>query len=172
MFDPEAGTPEQRAQQQAIAHGPEFEQWLVQKSYSLLKPICRMGMLVVALVMLAWDPMIYLNRMWEKSPQYLYLVAWQSAIFLFFLTYYCITRFVLIPGRERLVLASALALGQLLFTWFAFISWQLSGEPVDLRRLHHRHCLRVRHAGRLAQTAVRGQRAAAGWRHLRQRQAA
>ena len=116
------------ARQKIKVYGPEFEQWLVQKSYSLLAPICRMGVWVVLAAMLAWDPVIYLERMWQQDAQYLYLVACQLAILSIFLAFYSATRWPWRQGKERLLLAGFLVASQLVFTWFAYVSWRLSGD--------------------------------------------
>ena len=116
------------SRQKIKVYGPEFEKWLVEKSYSLLAPICRMGVWVVLAAMLAWDPVIYLERMWLRDPQYLNLVACQIGILLVFLGFYGATRLAWPRRNERLLLAAFLVAGQLVFTWFAYVSWRLSGD--------------------------------------------
>lgn len=112
----------------AITYGPAFDRWLVMKSFSLIRPVFLMGVwATLAAAAVAW-PVIYLNRLWEENVTYLHMAAWQCGALVYFLAPYIAIRTGLTQGLEKKSLASIIVTGQLLFSWFAFITWKLYGD--------------------------------------------
>ncbi len=67
--------------------GDGFDHWLIQRSFSMLAPMCRIGLVVVALMLLVVDPILYRNGIWGANPQHASLVAWHGCAALYFLAF-------------------------------------------------------------------------------------
>ena len=105
-----------------------FAVWLTAKSFSMLVPMCRMGLLVVAVMLLLVDPVLHGTGVWGGNPQHFYLVVWHASAVLYFLVFLLVARFGATHlARTRLLVAFFVA-GATLFSWFGFISWMLSGD--------------------------------------------
>jgi len=108
--------------------GAGFDHWLIQRSFSMLAPMCRIGLIVVALMLLVIDPVLYRSGVWGSSPQHAYLIAWHACAAAYFLAFLIASRSGSSHEMRQRCLLLFLSLGALLFPWFAFISWMLSGD--------------------------------------------
>lgn len=123
-----AGNPGIRADTSDGANDAGFDAWLIGQSFSMLAPMCRIGLVVVALMLLVVDPILIANGVWGASNRHTQLFAWHAlgvAYFLYFLVASGATRS---HAARRRRLAVFLMTGAALFAWFAFISWSLSGD--------------------------------------------
>ena len=108
--------------------GEGFALWLTSKSFSMLVPMCRLGLVVVAVMLLVVDPVLYQAGVWGGHAQHFHLVIWHACAALYFLLFLIAARFGATHlGRARCLVAF-FVLGAALFSWFAFISWMLSGD--------------------------------------------
>ncbi len=105
-----------------------FERWLTSKSFSMLAPMCVMGLLVVLVMLLVVDPVLHRTGVWGGNPQHFYLVIWHGCAVLYFLVFLVATRAGTTHAARTRVLVAFFVAGAALFSWFAFISWTLSGD--------------------------------------------
>ena len=105
-----------------------FERWLTSKSFSMLAPMCIMGLLVVLVMLLVVDPVLHRTGVWGGNPQHFYLVIWHGCAALYFLVFLVTTRAGATHAARTRVLVAFFVAGAALFSWFAFISWTLSGD--------------------------------------------
>jgi len=108
--------------------GADFEHWLIARSFAMLPPLCRLGLLVTALMLLVIDPMLFAYGIWGDNPQHHALLAWHSAAGLYFAVSLGTAQRVRTHTARKRCLTAFMALGAALFTWFGFISWNLSGD--------------------------------------------
>lgn len=105
-----------------------FDDWLVSKSFSLMAPMCRIGLVLVTVILLVFDPILYLTGAWGGKPQHLQLVTWHACALLYFLTFHVLSRFGTTHAARRRCLIAFFIVGSALFVWFALVSWMLSGN--------------------------------------------
>ncbi len=105
-----------------------FDQWVIQRSFSLLAPICRMGLAILLAMLVLADPMFYAKGLWDKNPQYFYLAVWHVALALYFATLLVASRYSHSHAARRAVLQFFFVAGCVLFVWFGVISWLLIGD--------------------------------------------
>ncbi len=108
--------------------GEGFEQWLTKRSFSMLAPMCRLGLVVVAIMLLVVDPVLHRAGVWGANPQHFYLIAWHACAVLYFLVFLVAARFGATHETRSNFLIAFFVGGAGLFSWFAFISWMLSGD--------------------------------------------
>jgi len=105
-----------------------FERWAIDRAFAMLAPLCRIGLLVVLLMLLVVDPWLYASGVWGHHAQHRYLVAWHVCAAMHFAVFLWLSsRPTAAHGRE-FGLNAFLVLSGALFTWFGFISWSLSGD--------------------------------------------
>ena len=105
-----------------------FDHWLTRKSFSLLVPMCRIGLIVVAVILLLVYPLLYSAGVWGAKPQHLQLVIWHACALLYFFAFHVMARWdATHAARSRCLIAFFIA-GAALFLWFAVVSWTLSGD--------------------------------------------
>jgi adenylate cyclase len=109
-------------------NGTDFEHWLIARSFAMLPPLSRLGLLVSALMLAVIDPMLFAYGIWGDNPQHHALLAWHSAAGLYFAVFLGAARRMATHRARKLCLASFMSLGAAFFTWFGFISWNLSGD--------------------------------------------
>ena len=105
-----------------------FDDWLISKSFSLLAPMCRIGLILITVILLVFDPILYLTGVWGAKPQHLQLVTWHACALLYFLTFHVLARFGATHEVRRGCLIAFFVVGSALFVWFALVSWMLSGN--------------------------------------------
>ena len=123
-----ANLPGESASLSPDADGDGFEHWLTSKSFSMLAPMCRMGLFVVLVMLLVVDPVLHSTGVWGGNPQHFYLVIWHACAVLYFLLFLVVTRFGATHLLRTRLLVGFFVAGAALFSWFAFISWMLSGD--------------------------------------------
>ncbi len=110
------------------SEGNGFEQWIVRRSFRLLRPICGMALAIVLLSLAVMGPAIYTQQLWHVNAQFFYLAIWYFVAATFFAAV-CVAAW---KDREHavrvVVLSTFLAGGTALFIWFALISWFLAGD--------------------------------------------
>lgn len=105
-----------------------FDHWLTSKSFSLLVPMCRIGLIVVAVILLLVDPILYATGVWGAKPQHLQLVMWHACALLYFLAFHVLARSGATHAARSRRLIAFFLVGAALFLWFALVSWMLSGD--------------------------------------------
>ena len=104
-----------------------FEHWLVGQSFAMLEPMCRIGLVVVALMLMVVDPILFGSGVWGSS-RHTQLVAWHGLGVAYFLCFLVASRSASSHTARARCLTLFLTAGAALFSWFAFISWTLSGD--------------------------------------------
>ena len=105
-----------------------FDHWLTSKSFSLLVPMCRIGLILVAVILLVVDPVLFKTGVWGGKPQHANLVAWHACALLYFLAFHTAARFGASHAARTRCLIAFFVVGAGLFLWFACVSWMLSGD--------------------------------------------
>ncbi len=105
-----------------------FDAWCIGRAFSMLAPLSRIGLLVVLLMLLVVDPLLYATGIWGHHAQHDYLVLWHVCAVSHFLGFLLLSGRICTPDGRRLTLIAFLGLCAALFTWFGFISWNLSGD--------------------------------------------
>ena len=105
-----------------------FDHWLTSKSFSLLVPMCRIGLILVAVILFVVDPVLYKTGVWGAKPQHLQLVIWHASALAYFLGFHMLARFGATHAARTRCLVAFCVVGAALFSWFAFVSWTLSGD--------------------------------------------
>ena len=106
----------------------KFDHWLIGKSFSLLIPICRIGLALIAAILLVVDPILYLSGTWGTKPQHFQLVAWHMCALLYFSAFHWLARFGATHAARARCLIAFFVVSAVLFSCFALISWMLSGD--------------------------------------------
>ena len=120
-----SGTPGDQAPQ---IDSEGFDNWLISKSFSLLVPMCRIGLVLVAVILLVFDPILYHTGVWGSKPQHLQLVTWHACALLYFLAFHVLAGFGATHAARTRCLIGFFIVGAALFVWFALVSWMLSGN--------------------------------------------
>lgn len=105
----------------------DFEYWLTGKSFSMLAPMCAVGLAVISLMLFIVDPGLYALGVWGTSPQHASLVAWHMCAGGYFLAFLLAAR-TGPPVAKAGILRAFFIASAALFSWFAYISWMLSGD--------------------------------------------
>lgn len=105
-----------------------FAQWLVAKSFMMLAPMSLVGLVVVSCMLLLIDPVLYAAGIWGGHTQHGFLVAWHICAAVLFALFLAATRLGSSHRRRTVILAAFFVASAMLFSWFAFISWMLSGD--------------------------------------------
>jgi class 3 adenylate cyclase len=109
-------------------HGDTFHVWLVKRSFTLLAPTCKLGLVAALLFLCVVDPLYYFSDLWTSTVPLVYLVSWHAAITLF------LGSFLLIGLRAHSHTARAhtllvfFCIQALLFVWFGVVSWLATGD--------------------------------------------
>ena len=104
-----------------------FERWSTNRSFSMLGPLSRIGLVVVLLMLLVVDPLLFGQGVWGQQAQHHYLVLWHACAAIHFSVFLLLSKRLQTHRSRQRCLIAFLALGGALFTWFGFISWNLSG---------------------------------------------
>jgi class 3 adenylate cyclase len=105
-----------------------FERWLIDKSFSMLAPMCRIGVMVTIALLAVVDPLLYHSGLWGSAPEHGQLVVWHACALLYFLVHLFASRYGTSHRRRKAVLLGFFVISAALFTWFAFTSWKLGGD--------------------------------------------
>ncbi len=105
-----------------------FEHWAIIRAFSMLAPLCRIGLMVVLLMLLVVDPWLYAYGIWGHHAQHRYLIAWHVCAAVHFAGFSWLCTRPTAAHTRQFSLNAFLALSGALFTWFGFISWSLSGD--------------------------------------------
>ena len=108
--------------------GRDFERWLVARSFRMLVPLCRLGLLAVGCMLLVIDPLLFSVDTWGDKPQHFLLPAWHGAAGAYFLLFLVLAPRLAGHDARKRCLAWCMTLGAALFTWFGYLSWVLSGD--------------------------------------------
>ena len=109
-------------------HGNPFEVWVVQRSFALLAPVCRLGLGAALLFLCVADPAYHLLELWSPAVPLRYLVAWHAAIALLFAACLLAARRVQTHRARLRTLQAFFYTAALLFVWFGVISWLATGD--------------------------------------------
>lgn len=104
-------------------NGETFDTWVIQRSFALLAPICRLGLAVLLCFLVIADPLYAGKDLWSKSIAHTYLVIWHGAMALFFVVFAAASMRATLH-QEKLHVLNAFVVGcSIMFTWFGVISW-------------------------------------------------
>lgn len=106
----------------------DFERWLIARSFRMMVPLCRLGLLVVACMLLVIDPLLFANGTWGDRPHHYQLPVWHAAAGLYFTLFLALAPRLTGHSARKRCLAWCMTLGAALFTWFGYLSWVLSGD--------------------------------------------
>jgi class 3 adenylate cyclase len=109
-------------------HGNPFEVWVVQRSFALLAPVCRLGLVAALLFLCVADPAYHLLGLWSPAVPLRYLVAWHAAIALLFIACLLAGQRVQTHTARLRTLEVFSFTAALLFVWFGVISWLATGD--------------------------------------------
>jgi class 3 adenylate cyclase len=112
----------------AVDDSIDFERWLIARSFRMLVPLCRLGLLVALLMLLVVDPVLFANGTWGDKPHHAHLPVWHACAGLYFAVFLGLAPRLAGHRARKRCLAICMAVGAALFTWFGFISWVLSGD--------------------------------------------
>ncbi len=106
----------------------DLEPWLIERSFAMLKPLCRIGLLLIAWIVLLIDPVLFASGIWGDNPRHGYLVIWHIAAGGYFAVFLALTTSDSTHRKRKNCLAAFMAMGAALFTCYGFVSWMLSGN--------------------------------------------
>jgi adenylate cyclase len=109
-------------------NGDPFEVRLVKRSFALLQPICRLGLVVSALFLCVADPMYHFLKLWNAPISHTYLLAWHASVALFFAAMLVLIRRGHSHAIRCVILQVFFAAAALLFVWFGVVSWLGTGD--------------------------------------------
>ena len=109
-------------------HSEAFAIWLTSRSFTMLAPLCRVGLVVVLVMLVVVDPWLLGRGIWGGHAQHRWLVLWHAAAALHFLAFHLMARRAREHRQRSRLLAAFFVLNALLFCWFGLISWLLSGD--------------------------------------------
>lgn len=135
-------------------NGETFDTWVVQRSFDLLAPICRLGLAVLLCFLVIADPLYAGKDLWSKNIAHTHLVVWHGAMTLFFAVFWAVALRASSHQHRRKVLNAFVVGCGVMFTWFGVISWIGVGDfsmvaiaqltiaavfnmPGDVRRITH-----------------------------------
>ena len=72
--------------------GETFDVWVVSRSFALIAPVCRMGLVVVSVFLIVADPAYYFLDLWSPAVPLGYLVAWHAVIVVLFIACMLVSR--------------------------------------------------------------------------------
>ncbi len=119
---------ERQTTESALVDKRGFERWLIDKSFSMLVPMCRIGVLLTLLLLVLVDPLLYSSGVWGAAPEHGRLVVWHACALLYFVVFLVASRFGHSHRRRKTVLLAFFVASAVLFTYFAFTSWRLGGD--------------------------------------------
>lgn len=109
-------------------NGDPFEVWVVKRSFGLLAPICRLGLVASAVFLIIADPLYFALDLWSQAIPQGYLVAWHVAMVLMFGGFLLTNRRVDSHAARYRTLVGFFAATTLLFVWFGVVSWIGTGD--------------------------------------------
>lgn len=109
-------------------NGDPFEVWLVKRSFGLLGPICRLGLVVSALFLCVADPLYHYLKLWSATVPHAYLLAWHATMALFFAAMLVLVRRGSNHAARQRILQVFFVASALLFVWFGVVSWLGTGD--------------------------------------------
>ena len=109
-------------------HSEDFGHWLTGQSFTMLAPMCRVGLAVVLAMLLVVDPLLLGSGVWGDRPQHAWLLIWHAAAALHFLVFELAARHTRAHRQRSRLLAWFFVCNAILFCWFGLISWMLSGD--------------------------------------------
>lgn len=109
-------------------NGDTFEVWLVKRSFALLTPICRLGLVVSSLFLCVADPLYYHLKLWNASVPHAYLLAWHATMTAFFGAMLLLLRHGHGHAARCAILQLFFVAITLLFIWFGVVSWLGTGD--------------------------------------------
>ena len=116
------------AAQASAQDGEGFDHWLTARSFSMLVPLCRVGLTVVLAMLLLVDPLLFRAGVWGFHPQHQALVLWHACAAAHFLGFSAAAGLAHDHRARSRLLVAFFAASAGLFCWFGLISWMLSGD--------------------------------------------
>lgn len=109
-------------------HGEPFDVWVVKRSFALMAPVCRMGLVVVLVFLCLADPAYFMLDTWSPAVPLLYLVTWHVVTAILFITCILAGRRVLTHTGRLRTLRVFFSTSALMFVWFGVTSWLATGD--------------------------------------------
>lgn len=109
-------------------NGDVFGTWLVKRSFALVAPMCKLGLVVVSLVLAFFDPVYSAWDLWPRTFAHQYMVAWHATAWLFFALTLYFTRLPRSHSARQWFLTAFILLAQCLFAGFGVLSWLSMGD--------------------------------------------
>lgn len=108
--------------------GHPFEVWLVQRSFALLAPVCRLGLALELLFLCVADPLYLWLDLWSHAVPHAWLMAWHAAMALFFGAVVLLCPRARSHAARQQLLHLFFVATTLLFVWFGVVSWLGTGD--------------------------------------------
>lgn len=105
-----------------------FDQWVVERSFGMVAPICKLTLLILLPMLLVTDPVFFVKGFWTTNSQYFYLTLWHVVLATGFLGILIATKFTNSHAARARVLVVFLVFSALIFSWFGIISWFITGD--------------------------------------------
>ena len=108
--------------------GETFDVWIVRRSFALMAPVCRMGLVVVLVFLIVADPAYYFLDLWSPAVPLGYLVAWHAVIAVLFIACMLVSRRAAMHTARLRILQIFFSTSALMFIWFGVTSWLATGD--------------------------------------------
>ena len=105
-----------------------FDVWVVNRSFALMAPVCRMGLVVALVFLCIADPAYFILDLWNTVVPLGYLVAWHAVIAVLFVACMLVSRRALTHTARLRTLLVFFSTSALLFIWFGVTSWLATGD--------------------------------------------
>jgi len=109
-------------------HSDDFARWVTERSFTMLEPMCRVGLALVLAMLLVVDPWLWHRGVWGDFAQHGWLVAWHAGASAHFLVFALLARRMQQHRQRARLLAAFFVASAGLFCAFGLISWLLSGD--------------------------------------------
>ena len=116
------------APQETDERGETFDVWVVKRSFALMAPVCKMGLVAVLVFLCIADPAYFILDLWSTAVPLAYLVAWHAAIGVLFVASMLASRRALTHTARLRTLLVFFGTSALLFVWFGVTSWLATGD--------------------------------------------
>jgi len=109
-------------------NGDPFEVWVVKRSYGLLAPVCRLGLIASTLFLCIADPLYFFLDLWSKAIPHVYLVGWHLSMMLMFSIFLVLHHRLKSHEARYRALQVFYGANTMLFVWFGVVSWIGTGD--------------------------------------------
>ncbi len=114
--------------QETDEHGDTFEAWVIKRSFILLAPVCRLGLVATLLFLCFIDPLYHALNLWTAAVPLAFLVSWHVVIIVFLSSFLLIRRRAQTPSARGNTLLAFFCMQAVLFACYGVMSWLATGD--------------------------------------------